>query len=142
MNFYGNPGSTYYSTPQYQQQQFTPNYFQSQMPQQYSSITGKLVESEDMAKLQEIPIGGYGVYPTTDMSKVIIKSYDRDGNIQYLNYALVKPVEEPKVDPYETKLNDIYLYIEKLDKKIDDIKPSSPTPPKKKFVEVEVDADE
>lgn len=139
MNYFGNPGSTYYSTPQYQSQSQIPNYFQPQMPQQYSSITGKLVESEDMAKLQEIPFGGYGVYPLSDMSKVIIKAYDKDGNIQYYNFEIVKNSEKITPDPYEEKFNGIFERLEKLDKRFDDMKS---IPPKKKFVEVEVDADE
>lgn len=133
MNFYGNPGNTYYSTPQYQSQPIMPNYYQPQIQPQYSSITGKLVESEDMAKLQEIPIGGYGVYPLSDMSKVIIKAYDKDGNIQYHNFEIVKNSEIVKPDPYEDKFNGIFERLEKLDKKFDDYKP------KKKLVEVDAD---
>lgn len=130
MNYFSNPGSTYYGAPQYQTQM--PNYFQPPMQQpQYSSITGKLVESEDMAKLQEIPIGGYGVYPLSDMSKVVIKAYDKDGNIQYHNFEIVKNSEILKPDPYEEKFNGIFERLEKLDKKFDDYKP------KKKLVEVD-----
>ena len=134
MNYFGNPGSTYYGTPQYQSQPIMPNYYQPQIQTpQYSSITGKLVESEDMAKLQEIPIGGYGVYPLSDMSKVVIKAYDKDGNIQYHNFEIVKNSEKIMPDPYEEKFNGIFERLEKLDKKFDDYKP------KKKLVEVDAD---
>lgn len=135
-NYYQNPYVNYgqYQVPQYT----TPT---PTLPiQSYSTINGKIVESEDIVKVVEIPIGGYGVFPLSDLSKVIIKSYDKDGNIQNMSYELVKQSEEKKNNVYETKLNDIYDYLEKLDKKMDEIKPSSI--PKKKLVEVEVDADE
>lgn len=123
---------------------YTQNSLQtlSTTPQQYPTINGKIVESEDVVKICEVPMGGYSVFPLTDMSKVIIKNYDKNGNLQYLTYSLTQPIDEPKVDPVKDKLNEIYDYLGKLDKRLDDLKLSSPTATKKKLVEVEVDADE
>lgn len=104
-------------------------------------IAGKIVESVEMSKVQEVTPGGYGVFPLTDFSKVVIKAYDKEGNLQYLTYDLVKPEETIKEDVYVNKLTDIYDYLGKLDKKIDSIKvggTSTPTTRKKKVVE-EVD---
>lgn len=137
-NYYQNP---YMNYGQMQMPQYTAPMQQLPMQQPFSTITGKIVESEDVVKISEVPIGGYGVFPLSDLSKVVIKSYDKDGNLQYRSYELAKSSEEKKEDVYQNKLNDIYDYLSKLDKKIDDFK-SSATTPKKKIVEVEVDADE
>lgn len=127
------------SLPSYSQNSLQSSQIASQ---QYPTISGKVVESEDIVKICEVPIGGYSVFPLADMSKVIIKNYDKNGNLQYLSYTLTQPVDEPMVDPVKDKLNEIYDYLGKLDKRLDDLKLSSPTPIKKKMIEVEVDADE
>lgn len=105
-----------------------------------SMISGKIVESVEMSKIQEVIPGGYGVFPLADFSKVIIKAYDKEGNLQYLTYDLVKPEETVKEDIYANKLTDIYEYLGKLDKKIDGIKvPASTLPKKKRLDDEEVD---
>lgn len=150
-----------YGYPQYgYQNQFSPNQFGQQpqyVPQQVQPtplpqptqfgqsnipmIAGKIVESVEMSKVQEVTPGSYGVFPLADFSKVVIKAYDKEGNLQYLTYDLNKPEEIVKEDVYANKLTDIYEYLGKLDKKIDGIKvTSSPTPTtRKKKVVQEVD---
>lgn len=140
MGYYPSPYNNMY-TPNYGMQNYSvPQYSPpvvSQPQNQYSSIVGKIVESPEIVKISEIPLGGYGVFPLSDYSKVIIKSYDKDGNLQYLNYDLVKPAEVKAVNIYEDKLNDIYDYIAKLDKKMDGIVPSSTPTTKRRKMEVE-----
>lgn len=114
-----------------------PSFSQNNIPM----IAGKIVESVEMSKVQEVTPGSYGVFPLADFSKVVIKAYDKEGNLQYLTYDLNKPEETVKEDIYANKLSEIQAYLGKLEKKIDGIKvPSSstPTPRKKKVVE-EVD---
>jgi hypothetical protein len=41
-----------------------------------SGLNGKLVDSEDMARVTEVPIGGYGIFPKADLSEVYIKSWN------------------------------------------------------------------
>lgn len=149
-NYYQNPYMNYgqnYVMPNYQAQQYQPMQMNQQptaLPSQsqYPMISGKLVESVEVMNAQETPVGGYSVFPLMDFSKVYIKAYDKEGNIQVYKYDLNKS-EIPTDDPYSSKLDDIYTYITKLDKKIDGIKPSSSTtqPRKKKVVE-EVDEDD
>ncbi len=148
-NYYQVPYMNYgqnYVMPNYQAQQYQPmqmNQQSASLPShsQYPMISGKMVESVEVMNAQETPVGGYSVFPLMDFSKVYIKAYDKEGNIQVYKYDLNK-TENPAEDPYSTKLDDIYAYITKLDKKIDGIKPSSaPLPHKKKVVE-EVDEDD
>lgn len=158
-NYYQNPyvnnmyGQNYqpqnYGTnpyiPQQQVQPVVNNVAPTTLPQptqnqQYPMIYGKIVENADMVRVNEIPIGGYGVFPLADSSKVYIKMYDKEGNPQTYLYELVKSKEtKPAEDLYSDKLTEIYDYIAKIDKKMDSIKnASSPitTPVRKKKVEV------
>jgi len=41
-----------------------------------NGLNGKLVDSEDMARVTEVPIGGYGIFPKADLSEVYIKSWN------------------------------------------------------------------
>lgn len=151
-NYYGNPYINYgmpnYSgfNPQAVPQQTTmiqqptslpqPTFGQSNIPM----IAGKIVESVEMSKVQEVTPGSYGVFPLADFSKVVIKAYDKDGNLQYFTYDLEKQNDVPKEDPYSDKLSEIYTYLGKLEKKIDGIKiPSATSTTRKKKVVEEVD---
>lgn len=57
-------------------------YYFNQQPQQVmnnpsaNGLNGKLVDSEDMARVTEVPIGGYGIFPKADLSEVYIKSWN------------------------------------------------------------------
>lgn len=153
-NYYSNPYGGYgyaapnYSMPQYMQPTTVPSVQQqvqqptpqiSQTSSSYPMIYGKIAENFDIVKVSEIPIGGYGVFPLADSSKVYIKMYDKDGNPQLYTYELSKGKELKQDDIYSDKLNEIYEYLARLDKKIDDIKPSSSTSTRKKKVEVNED---
>lgn len=154
-NYYSNPYSGYgYMNPNYpvqsymqatavptvqqQVQQATPQ-MTPQMTPSAPMIYGKIVENFDIVKVSEIPVGGYGVFPLADSTKVYIKMYDKEGNLQLYTYDLSKGKESKQDDIYSDKLNGIYEYLAKLDKKIDDIKPSSSTSTRKKKVEVNDD---
>lgn len=109
----------YYQNPYLypQQQYYSPQ--PVAMQPQFPTIIGKIAENVDMVRTFEIPVGGFGVYPLSDMSKVIVKSYDKDGNLQYLTYELSKPVKSEKSETFDAKLNEIYDFLAKMDKKID-----------------------
>ena len=143
-NYYSAPYNGYnYVNPNYNQSYFPSTQPQPQMQQQisqqpiqqmnsqpspsYPMIYGKIVENYDIVKVSEIPIGGYGVFPLTDSSKVFVKMYDKDGNPQTYTYELVKDKSIKQEDTYSNKLNDIFDCLEKLDKKIDDISPNLKT---------------
>lgn len=139
-NYYPNPYMNYGQNSYSYMQQPSPQPIQP--VQQYPMISGKLVESIEVMNAQETPIGGYSVFPLVDFSKVYIKAYDKDGTLQVFKYDLVKPEEVKKTDLYSDKLDDIYTYIGKIEKKIDGIKlspSSSPTAMKKRKQEVDED---
>ena len=57
------------------QQQATP----APIPVQNNFLNGKIVDSVDVVKATEVPIGGYGVFPKADLSEVYIKSCNNNG---------------------------------------------------------------
>lgn len=157
-NYFSNPYGGYnYMNPNYnqnyiqptqptiQQQQITPvqQIASPTTTPSYPMIYGKIAENYDIVKVSEIPIGGYGVFPLADSSKVYIKMYDKDGNPQTYTYELAKDKTIKQEDLYGNKLNDIYDYLEKLDRKIDDItsgsRPNNSSPIRKKKTEVSED---
>jgi hypothetical protein len=91
-----------------------PQQFTSQ-PQQQQVLNGKIVDSEDIVKATEVPIGGYGVFPKADLSEVYIKSWNNNGTTSIITFKPVIP--EPQVSQ---EVNSILLQkIESLENKID-----------------------
>lgn len=136
------PNNPYYATsyqgynnmygqqPYQMQQQYQPTQIQQ------TGLPGKIVESLDMAKNTEIPIGSTAIFPQADMNKIFVKSWGADGSIKIVTYSPEKEKEQPSIDATITSsLNDIYESITNLEKKIDKIRgSSSPTPMKRKEV--------
>jgi hypothetical protein len=57
------------------------------IPQQQNvGINGKIVDSEDIVKATEVPIGGYGVFPKADLSEIYIKTWNNNGTTSILIY--------------------------------------------------------
>lgn len=110
--------------PQYQNnaQQYqaqTVQQYQTVQPQQ-PMIYGKVVESAEIAKNQEIPIGSTYVFPQADLSAIYLKSWNSDGSTKVITYSPVSP-EETKSQPkneYAELLSNIQMKIDELDKKI------------------------
>lgn len=77
------------STPLYQAQPY-----QQQFPQyqQAQSLSGKYVDSIDVVKATEVPIGGSGIFPKADMSEIYVKAWNADGTTKVMTF---KPVTEP-----------------------------------------------
>lgn len=120
------------SYPQYPQQQVyypqQPQYYSQQVNNTSPSISmlnGKIVDSEDMVRIQEIPLGGYGIYPKADMSNIFLKTWNNDGTTKVISYVpVVDSVLQdstPDKSNYEDSLKEVYNAIERLEKKIDDI---------------------
>jgi hypothetical protein len=109
MNYY-NPG--YMNGYQY-------NYMPQQPQiQQQQYLNGKIVDSADVVKATEVPIGGYGVFPKADLSEVYIKSWNNNGTTSIITF---KPAS-PEPAPAAQNLNDILLQkIEGLENKIDSL---------------------
>lgn len=105
--------SPVYQTPQYQIPQ-QPQQLQQQSP----ALNGKVVDSYEVSKVQEIPFGSFGVYPKGDLSEVYIKSWNGDGTTKVVVYKpeIIQEVNKP--DIYMTALDEIKQSIEKLEEKI------------------------
>lgn len=121
-NPYGNP----YMQPSAYANQYGNNTFypQSQMNQnnqqvsQQAMLNGKIVDSADVVRVTEVPMGGYGVFPKADMSEVYVKSWNNNGTTSIMTYRPVQS-ETPekkedvlateilqKLNAMENKLND------------------------------------
>ena len=89
MNYY--PNNYYLNYPygnQYQQQM--PDQAQSQTPQP-QGLNGKIVDSQDVVRATEVPIGGYGIFPKADLSEIYIKSWNNNGTTSVITYKPEPP---------------------------------------------------
>lgn len=114
---YNNP---YYNPYMNQQPRYQPieqpmNNYQTQAP----SLLGKQVDSIDVVKAMDIPIGSVGYFPLADGSGIITKSWQADGTTKITEY---KPVEGKKdVVKYLTK-EDLETTLKEFDlSRLDDI---------------------
>lgn len=117
MNYY-NPN--YYQSYPYGNSQYIPQY--SQVPQQSISqgLNGKVVDSEDVVRATEVPIGGYGIFPKADLSEIYVKSWNNNGTTSVFTFKPSMPPEPVK----ETSNKDMQSLIEKisnLETKIDSL---------------------
>lgn len=94
-NFYSNYPQTQQSLYGYNQAQI-PNYQtnQSQMSVQNNQIPGKIVDSQEVARVSDIPFGGYGVFPKADLSEVFVKVWNNNGTTSLLCF---KPMVEGNI---------------------------------------------
>lgn len=129
MNYY-NPASYYnmnypYNTyPMTAMQQPQMNLMQQQQqPQQnitQPALNGKIVDSADVVKATEVPIGGYGIFPKADLSEIYIKSWNNNGTTSVITF---KPVmqEEPNVLQPATndEISKVLQKIDLLENKLD-----------------------
>ena len=107
--------------PQYGVQQYSPIYQtpQYQIPQpQNNGLNGKVVDSYEVSKIQEIPFGSFGVYPKGDLSEVYIKSWNGDGTTKVVVYKPEVIQEATKPDIYMAALDEIKQSIVDLESKI------------------------
>lgn len=105
MNYY--PANFYSNYPQpqsiygYNQNQI-PNYQaqQSQLAASNNQIPGKIVDSQEVARVSDIPFGGYGIFPKADLSEVYIKMWNNNGTTSLVCF---KPIVEGQVVKEEEK---------------------------------------
>lgn len=103
--------------PSYQYQQPQQAYMSSQQNTQPSLIKGKIVESIDILKVTEVPIGESLTCPKADFSEVYVKSWNPNGTTKIVTY---RPVDENAEAPKEeVKMQDILDRIAELDSKMD-----------------------
>lgn len=126
MNYLNNPLNNYpygyinQYVPQPQPQQFLsqPMVTQNQQPPQ--ALNGKIVDSADVVKATEVPIGGYGIFPKADLSEIYIKSWNNNGTTSVITFRPVSP--EPQLAEIEdTVMNVLVQKIDVLNGKLDAI---------------------
>lgn len=110
-----NPFGNFYNTQGQPQQ--NPQNFQQQMPvmQQTNYISGKIVDSEDIVKVADIPFGGYGVFPRADLTEIYFKTWNSNGTTSIITY---KPVTQQSVQSQEEIINKILQKVENLETKL------------------------
>ena len=101
------------------------NQYQTQMPQQpIATLQGKVVDSVDMVRVNEVPFGGFGVFPKGDLSEIYIKSWNNNGTTQINTYKPI-PVEETKEAKEASAKDELLEKINKKKKKLDVLMNSS-----------------
>lgn len=124
MNYY--PNNYYLNYPygnQYQQQvSYQP---QPQAVQiQTQGLNGKIVDSEEVVRATEVPIGGYGIFPKADLSEIYIKSWNNNGTTSVITY---KPESLQKdVEVTEDPLGELKQQIKEINVKLDNIMAAAP----------------
>lgn len=143
MNYY--PNNYYLNYPygnQYQQQQM-PYQAQAQTPQP-QGLNGKIVDSKDVVRATEVPIGGYGIFPKADLSEIYIKSWNNNGTTSVITYKPESPQPVATTDPITELKEQIIVINSKLDSilaaaPVKEVKPepiiqtSAPAPKKEVF---------
>jgi len=120
MSYY-NPN--YYNT--YQQYAAMPQ--AQQMPvQQVPTLNGKVVDSIEVARATEVPIGGYSVFPKADLSEIYVKSWNNNGTTSITTYKMAEASSEAPEVGFPQLIERINLLDSKLDNLI-----STTMPPKK-----------
>ncbi|MCI7527366.1 MAG: hypothetical protein MSA65_03590 [Mollicutes bacterium] len=130
--------SNFYPNYQYGNNQFLPNNQQSMysLPQQNTPsllnnqpqmniLNGKIVDSIDMVKATEVPIGGYGIFPKADLKEIYIKTWNADGTTNVITFQPYTPPEQPSEEKSNSinqiDMSPILEKISLLDSKIDSI---------------------
>lgn len=131
MNYYQNQyannqfGSPQYGVPQYNsapyQQQYIPT-------PQLNNLCGKVVDSEEIVKIQELMPGQLGVYPKADESCVFVKRWLPSGNSTVITTYVPVQAEESETSSDNTLLS-IQQSIEELSNKIDNLSVAPPPAP-------------
>lgn len=135
MNYYNPTNANYYSNMPYPYSTYPFSMQQQQLPQPVnqmqqqnnitSALNGKIVDSEDVVKATEVPIGGYGIFPKADLSEIYIKSWNNNGTTSIITF---KPIiqEEPSANPqqvYNDELSKVLQKIELVENKLDMLLP-------------------
>ena len=109
----------YYPNNYYQNYSYGNNMYQPQQSQpMVAALQGKIVDSVDMVRVNEVPFGGFGVFPKGDLSEIYVKSWNNNGTTQINTYRPV-PIEDVKetkgVSVRDELLEKINVLNEKLD---------------------------
>ena len=88
-----------------------------QLPQ---FLNGQVVDSADVVKATEVPIGGYGIFPKADLSEIYIKSWNNNGTTSIITFTPIPPETQSEVKQDDT-IMEILNKINNLEEKIDSL---------------------
>lgn len=120
-----------YQLPNYQYGQLNQMQPQSLMPASY--LNGKMVDSVDVVKAMDVPIGGYGIYPKADLSEIYIKSWNQNGTTSIITYKIK---EEEQGNTQESSEEKIIARIDALERTIASLVTPQPMPAKKEEINI------
>lgn len=90
--------------------------------QQQQILNGKIVDSKDVVKVTEVPLGSYGVFPKADFSEIYVKLWNNDGTTSLVEFKPVLQEQTEKIESEEHKLLTALMgKINDLEIKIDNI---------------------
>lgn len=112
MAYFPQQGASQYGWyPQYQPQQMYPSTFSQQVPQ--PMLNGKIVDGIEVVRAAEVPMGGYGIFPKADLTKIYIKIWDNNKNeTRIIEY-------NPNFEQEQTQTQTLIQKVDELNKKVD-----------------------
>ena len=128
MNYYPtpnyNPQMPYTNAPNNMPQQM--GYTQPMMPPSSMQLNGKIVDSEEMVRATEVPMGSYGIFPKADMSEVFIKTWNPNGTTSITHYKPAAAADSMDARNYQQPLlednsDKIIDRIEQMEMKIEEL---------------------
>ena len=121
----------YYPNNFYQNYSYGNMYQPQQAQPAVAALQGKVVDSVDMVRVNEVPFGGFGVFPKGDLSEIYVKSWNNNGTTQINTYKPI-PIEETKeakeISSRDELLEKINALNEKLDALMNNTAKQAPTP--------------
>ena len=109
----------YYPNNFYQNYPYNNTYQPQSQQIQIGVLQGKIVDSIDMVKANEVPFGGFGIFPKGDLSEIYVKSWNNNGTTQINTYKAIPKTEEVKeiniTDINNSLLEKITILNEKID---------------------------
>ena len=117
----------YYPNNFYQNYSYGSMYQPQQTQQAVAALQGKVVDSVDMVRVNEVPFGGFGVFPKGDLSEIYVKSWNNNGTTQINTYRPI-PVEETKEAKEISQRDELLEKINALNEKLDALMSSHTKP--------------
>ena len=114
----------YYPNNFYQNYSYGNMYQPQQAQPAVAALQGKVVDSVDMVRVNEVPFGGFGVFPKGDLSEIYVKSWNNNGTTQINTYRPV-PVEETQEAKQISSRDELLEKINALNEKLDVLMNSS-----------------
>ena len=108
----------YYPNNFYQNYSYGNMYQPQQAQPAVAALQGKVVDSVDMVRVNEVPFGGFGVFPKGDLSEIYVKSWNNNGTTQINTYKPI-PVEETKEAKENSSRDELLEKINALNEKLD-----------------------